>query len=92
MADLKSLGAQSQKNVLAREPLDRINNSENVQETAKSIGQNLAYLSFFLDGYQRETHTDIIPMMTFPSFPGKVGGIIGVFIGASIALRITLKR
>ena len=83
MKDLNWLKEESEKNVLAGQLLDKISQSDDPQQTAQLIAQNVAYLTFYMDSHQPDTHINVIPIMTFPSFAGNMGGIIGVFIGIS---------
>ena len=67
--------------VLAASMLDKINGSASEE---KQVSQNVAQLSVFLLDNQLITNLEIVEMVSFPTFIGNLGGLLGMWLGVSV--------
>ena len=83
LAAFAALYYASPDNVLAGQFLHALTTSSEPEEKVKEISQNIAQLTFYLQGDKADKHVEIIPMMTLATFLGNIRGHIGMWLGVS---------
>ena len=79
-------------NLLARQLLAQIAQSNNQSSEVEAISKNIAQCSIYLMANEPIENIEILEMVTFPTFICNIGGLLGMWLGLSVISAVEMLQ